>query len=73
MRKYFEINGYWKDDKTEFENYIVTNFDDVEENGEFEEDDIFFFGMNESDIIEAIELKENTVHDFVITSYSEIN
>ena len=66
MGKYFIINGYWKDVKSEFSGYIVKEYDD-------EEDDyIFFYGLSESDIIEAIKSIDDTVHDFVITSYEEI-
>ena len=72
MRKYFEISGYWKDDKSEFEGYIVTNYDDHEEDGEYNEDDIFYFGMEESDIQAMIEEGENTIEDFVITEYKTI-
>jgi hypothetical protein len=72
MRKYFEINGYWKDDNEEFESYIVTNYDDHEENGEYDENDIFYFGMEESDIQAMIEEGENTIEDFVVTSYEEL-
>ena len=72
MRKYFEINGYWKDDQSEFESYIVTNYDDIEEDGEYDEDDIFYFGMEESDIQAMIEEGEDTIEDFVVTSYTEI-
>jgi hypothetical protein len=69
MSKYFIINGYWKDIKSEFSGYIVKeDFDIVHD----EEDDIFFYGLSESDIIEAIESIDDTVHDFVITSYEEI-
>jgi len=70
MRKYYIISGYWKDDKTEFEGYLVTDFDDMEADGD-DEDEIFFYGLSEKDIQEAIELGENTVHDFVITSYEK--
>lgn len=66
MSKYFIINGYWKDVKSEFNGYIVKEYDDEEE------DDIFFYGLSESDIIEAIKSIDDTVHDFVITSYEEI-
>ncbi len=72
MRKYFEISGYWKDTEDEFDGFIVTNFDDVEEDGEFGEDEVFFFGLSETDLKEAIELGGDTMHDFVITSYKEI-
>jgi len=30
------------------------------------------FGMDEHLLIEAIELIEDTIHDFVITSYTEL-
>lgn len=71
MSKHFEISGYWKDDKSEFEAYLVREFDDSHED-EFIDNDIFFYGLGERDIIEGIELKEDTVHDFVITSYVEV-
>lgn len=72
MRKYFSINGYWKDDQSEFEGYIVTNYDDHEEDGDYDEDDIFYFGTEESDIQAMIEEGEDTIEDFVVTSYEEL-
>ena len=67
---YFSINGYWKDDKSEFENLIVKEFDEIDE----ETDElVFYYGLSEKDIQEAIELKEETAHDFVITSYEPTN
>lgn len=72
MREYFEINGYWKDNKEFFTGLIVTNFDDVEENGVYSEDDIFYFGLDEFKITELITEKENSIEDFVITSYTRI-
>lgn len=71
MREYFRISGHFLDGpKEEFEDYIVTNFDDVEEDGRYEEDEVFFFGLSEIDIISAIERKEHFL-DFVITSYEK--
>ena len=71
-RKYFSIEGYWKDDKTEFSG-IVTNYDDAEldEDGNEVDDDIFYYGLDEDEIKEAIEMGEDTALDFVITSYEE--
>lgn len=71
MRQYFEISGYWKDDNTEFEGYIVTNYDDfnVDNKYGFTEEDIFEFGWNEGDLKEAIRLGEKNCQDFVITEY----
>lgn len=73
----FYISGYWKDDKTEFEDYIVSEFDGFsgdEETGidgeGLTEDDYFFYGLSERDIQEAIKSGEDTCQDFVITSYT---
>lgn len=68
MSKYFEIEGYWKDDKSELSGIIKESHDYNEE----EDDEVFFFGMGESDLKRAIELGENTMLDFVITSYKEM-
>lgn len=70
--KFFYINGYFKDDKTEFENYLVSVFDGLdEESSDFNDEDIFFYGLSEEEIIEAIEnpFIQNNL-EFVITSYS---
>jgi len=69
MAKYYTIDGYWKDDKSEFGGHIVKDTHDVEA---IEEDSVFLYGLSEKDIKEAIELGENTVHDFVILDYREI-
>jgi hypothetical protein len=69
MSKYFSIDGYYKDDKSEFNGYIVKEYDDVDE----ELDDlIFFYGLSEEDIKQAIEDGGEDILDFVITSYEEI-
>lgn len=68
MSKYFEISGYWKDTKDEFEGLLIKEFEDVL----LEEDDgIFYYGLSESDLKEAVELVEDTIHDFVITSFKD--
>ena len=69
-RKYFEISGYWKDDQSEFEGYVVTNYDDCEEG--VDDDAIFHYGLSEEEIIQAIEDGDDTGLEFVITSYSDI-
>ena len=69
MSKYFEISGYWKDTKEPFDGYIVKEFDDAGE----EDDDVFFYGMGEHDLREAITAGEDTALEFVITSYININ
>ena len=75
MSKYFNIEGYWKDDRSEFGGYIVKEFDDVEENEE-DDDLIFHYGLSESDILEAIEDEANGREnglDFAITYYEVID
>jgi len=72
MRKYFLISGYWLDDGSEFYDYLVTNFDDEEEDGRFSDEDIFFYGMEEQEIVDAIKAGGHTLQDFAITSYREI-
>ncbi|MFK5981498.1 MAG: hypothetical protein QM499_01190 [Flavobacteriaceae bacterium] len=70
MQKYFKISGYWNDDKSQFENYIVTDFHS-HQHEEIEEEDVFYFGITEKEIKTAIENKE-IISDFIITSYQEV-
>ncbi len=65
----FLISGYFKDDKTTFEDYVVrsSDFDD-----DSDDEDIFFYGLSEEDIIEAIKLGELFGEDFVISSYEKL-
>lgn len=66
MANYYLINGYWKDDKSEFKNYLVKDTHDVIEK---EDDSIFWYGLSEKGIQEAIKVGEDTTLEFVITSY----
>jgi hypothetical protein len=67
-RKLFSINGYWKDNKEEFTDYTVADTDDFFEE---DEDDIFFYGLTENHLKEAVEKGDSytDILDFVITSY----
>jgi len=70
--KYFIVSGYWKDDKSSIDGYIIKEFDDVDEDTD---DQIFYYGLSESNIKQAIEDEKNGVEDsleFAITSYEEI-
>lgn len=69
MSKYFEIDGYWKDDQTQFNGLLVREYDDIDE--EFDED-IFYYGLSEQDIVQAINKSEETNLEFVITNYKEV-
>lgn len=66
----FKIDGYWKDDKSEFENALVYEYDECP--GYLTEDDIFYFGLNESDIKAAMDETDDNALEFVITNYSKI-
>ena len=72
MSKYFSINGYWKDDKSEFEDYIVKEYDDVESD-EQADDRIFYYGLSENDLNHSIVTGGNDALDFVVTSFKQIN
>ncbi len=72
MSKYFSINGYWKDDNTEFSGSIVKEFDDAEED-ENRDDQIFYYGLGETEIQQAIADGGDDMLEFVITSYEEID
>lgn len=66
MSRYFSISGYYKDDGSEFEGYIVKEFDDVDEEND---DDVFYYGLSEKN------LRESSFDDgleFVVTSFEEI-
>jgi hypothetical protein len=69
--KAFLIDGHFKDDGAEFSDYIVLDISDSigndHESG-LTDDDIFFYGITEKDIQEAIYTGES-IDDFVITSY----
>jgi hypothetical protein len=65
----FKINGYWKDDKTEFNDYIVKSTHDVGK----DDDSIFYYGLSKKDIQNAIKEGENNALEFVITSYEKIS
>lgn len=62
-RQDFRIDGYWVEDNASFDGYIVTNFDDVDEDSD---EDIFFYGISEDEIKKAIETKEISLKSFEI-------
>ena len=72
MSKYFSIDGYWKDDQTEFSECIVKEYDDSEETEE-RDNLIFYYGLSENEIKDAIASPDENGLEFVITSYKEIN
>jgi hypothetical protein len=70
----FSISGYYKDDKSEFSDYLVYEYDNqpLDDNGNETDDDIFYYGLSEHEITQAISEGENTSLEFVITSYERV-
>lgn len=71
MSKYFIIDGYWKDDLLEFRDCIVREYDDSAEDQELD-DEIFYYGLSEAEILESINNPDESGLEFVITNYKEI-
>lgn len=67
VKQTFKINGYWKNSKGGFENYLVrnTSFDDDKD-----DDEIFGYEMPENFIKRCIEDGTDSVLDYVITAYA---
>ena len=70
MSKYFIIDGYWKDDLLEFRDFIVREYDDVV--NDEEDNEIFYYGLSEAEILESINNPDESGLEFVITNYKEI-
>jgi hypothetical protein len=69
MADYFKISGYWKDDKSEFSDMIVKSDSG---SGDETDDKIFYYGLDEFDIEQAIEEVEDSSLEFVITEYEDV-
>ena len=65
--KIFLIAGYWKESKIEFNNYLVTEHHNSKNGTDY---DIFYYGLSETNIQQAIRRKEDTKLEFVITNYT---
>ena len=63
----FIVDGYWKDNKSKFQGYLINEFDDVPDG--FKDDDIFYFGLSEKDLKDS---SEDDELEFVITDYKNI-
>jgi len=69
-QRVFRINGYWQDSPNDDVNgYLVTNCHGTPKG--YRDEDIFFYGLSEADLIEAVEGKQ-AIEDFVITDYEVI-
>lgn len=70
MSKYFIIDGYWKDDLLEFRDFIVREYDDIVDDEE--DNEIFYYGLSEAEILESINNPDESGLEFVITNYKQI-
>jgi hypothetical protein len=70
MSKYFIIDGYWKDDLLEFRDFIVREYDDIVD--EEQDNEIFYYGLSEAEILESINNPDESGLEFVVTNYKEI-
>ena len=68
MAKLFSVDGYWKDDGTEFSDLLIYEYDSVPEG--MEDEDIFFHGLSEEDLTP---FDTEGVLDFVVTAYRIIS
>jgi hypothetical protein len=66
--KIFSIDGYFKEDKTEFYGYLVAEYDQTPEG--WEDEDFFYYGLSEGDLKAS---SEDDCLEFVITNYEIIN
>lgn len=66
----YSISGYWQgEEDSKFEGYLVCDYDQTPDG--YDDDEIFFYGLSEENIKQAIEDGEEDVlqGDFVITSH----
>ena len=63
----FMVSGYWKDDKSEFNDYLISEYDDVPKG--YDDDDIFYYGLSETNLKNS---SENDGMEFVITEYRRL-
>jgi len=69
--RYFAVNGYWKDDKSSIDGYIVSTSEEPKDGCDLM-DEIFFYFTSAEELDEMIARGEETGEDFVITHYEEI-
>ena len=66
--KLFKVNGYFKDDRSEFSDYLIAEYDHAPDG--YSDDDIFYYGLSEEQIQKS---SEDDGLDFVITSYEVVS
>ena len=61
MSRVFSVSGYWNDNGEHIDNYLVTDIHETPDG--YEDEDIFFYGLDESELT-------GNQGDFTITSYT---
>ena len=64
----YRVSGYWKDNKSEFNDYLITEYDDVPKG--YDDDDIFYYGLSEDDLKNS---SKDDILEFVITDYEPVS
>ena len=68
--KVFYVDGYWKYDHAEIAEEIICEHAYDELNEIIPDENVFFYGMTEDEIIDA--MSEDSEYEFVITDYSVV-
>lgn len=63
----FKIDGYFVDDESSFNGYLVHEYHNVPKG--LEDEDIFYYGLSEENIKYAVATAEPVDNEFVITGY----
>jgi len=68
--KVFSVNGHWVENTPDdiISGLLVCEYDEQLPEG-YNDQDIFFYGVNEQDLIDGIKNNECCIDEFVVTSY----
>lgn len=65
MAKLFVVDGYWKDDKAQFNDYLITETEEIPSG--YTDGKIFYAGLTEEEIMNST---FDDDREFVITDYN---
>lgn len=73
MNRFFVINGYWLGEpNSSLDGYIVAQNEEALESEEIDSR-VFFHGLSEDDLSEAVKTEEPVNGEFVVTAFVEIS
>jgi len=73
--RFYIIDGFWTDDRSNFYDYVVTDTHDVlddRNSSGLTDDDIFFYGLSREALTRAVETRQPVANQFVITSFRKL-